>query len=58
MTSGIIVKFKNPLTEGEKGWKMRVLDWYEDSPKCLVEDITDLPLKGTHIYFKCDLVEA
>ncbi len=58
MKKGTVVKFHTPLTEGEKNQKMIVLDWYEDSNKCLVQDVSNLPMPGTHVYLKADLVEA
>ena len=58
MEKGTVVKFHTPLYKGEETIRMIVLDWYEDSDRCLVQDVCDLPLPGTHVYLKADLVEA
>ena len=61
MKKGTVVKFKNPLYKGEETIRMIVLDWYDDSDKCLVGDVVDTetqPLGGTHVYLKNDLVVA
>lgn len=58
MKKGTIVKFKNPLYKGEETIRMIVLDWYNDSDRCLVQDICDQPLPGTHVYLKEVLIEA
>ena len=57
MEKGIVVKFKQPY-KGEENVRMTVLDWYDNSDRCLVEDINDLPLHGTHVYLKNDLIQA
>ena len=58
MEKGTVVKFKEPLYKGEETIRMKIVDWYDDSDRCLVEDIDDMPLHGTHVYLKNDLVAA
>ena len=61
MKKGTVVKFRIPLYKGEETIRMIILDWYNDSDKCLVGDIVNKetqPLGGTHVYLKSDLVEA
>ena len=58
MKKGTVVKFKAPLYKEEGTIRMIILDWYDDSDRCLVQDVSDLPLPGTHVYLKQDLIEA
>ncbi len=61
MEKGTVVKFHTPLYKGEENIRMIVLDWYDDSDRCLVGDVVDTkiqPLGGTHVYLKSDLVQA
>ncbi len=58
MKKGTVVKFRNPLCEIEVNQRMVVIDWYENSDRCLVQDVSNLPLPGTHVCMKDSLEKA